>query len=234
MQNKKRIAVLSLAAMMAAVTITSFLSGPSGRLAAFAAVASGGNASSGDATSSSTSTTSTDDSDDDEDVEGVMPNGTAVTVNTYADQTCVITGVDSEDTSITIQAKVKANGKVYKVVAIGSGALDWCPNVTSVILPTTLTDVEEEAFDGPENLNTIIFKSTGKLRFQSGSLTGTDSVALIRFTSKNVVVVVNNNAFADVASTDGIKIRTNKKMSAQLLNRVKSQFKKAGFSGTYV
>ena len=224
MLSKKRIAVLTLSVMMAAATVFSFSFGPTGRFSAFAAVASGGDASS----------SSTDDDDDDGDQIGSMSDGTEVTVLTYSDMTCIITGITSEETKITITPTVEVNGKSYKVYAIGQGAFDWCPNVTEIILPKTLTDVEEEAFDGPENLKSITFKSTGKLRFQEGSLTGTDNITQLRFTSQNVVVVVNKNAFAGVESTENIQIRTAKKMGAQLLNRVKSQFKKAGFAGSYI
>lgn len=60
---------------------------------------------------------------------------------------------------IIIPEKVTFEGNEYTVVRIGAGAFSNCKNLTSVVMPNTVTDVLEGAFYDCPNLKSITFSN---------------------------------------------------------------------------
>lgn len=55
---------------------------------------------------------------------------------------------------IVVPARVQIDGQIYTVTGIGYSAFSYC-NLTSIELPSTLTEIKEDAFWGCDNLNSI-------------------------------------------------------------------------------
>lgn len=61
---------------------------------------------------------------------------------------------------IEIPAKITLESVEYSVVAIGEGAFNGCDNLTSIIIPNTVTSINYEAFYGCGRITSIIIPNS--------------------------------------------------------------------------
>ena len=66
-----------------------------------------------------------------------------------------LTKLETEGTTATIPATIKANGETIPVTSVGDGAMKGNETVKTVKLADTITSIGEGAFDGAKNLKTI-------------------------------------------------------------------------------
>lgn len=57
--------------------------------------------------------------------------------------------------SITIPAKVRIGGKIYNVTSIGNSAFEYCVNLVSIDIPSSVTEIMSFAFSNCEKLTSI-------------------------------------------------------------------------------
>ena len=74
--------------------------------------------------------------------------------------------------TITIPSSFQYGGKTYKVVGIAEDAFIYCENLTEVIIPNTITSIDDGAFESSPKLATINIPSSVK-GIGSGILSGT-------------------------------------------------------------
>lgn len=77
-------------------------------------------------------------------------NSAGIVVSLYASsKTAVVTDHRSSlKSNVEIPSEVTDNGIVYVVRKIGDGAFTWCMDMTSVIIPNTVTEIGNSAFWG--------------------------------------------------------------------------------------
>ena len=63
--------------------------------------------------------------------------------------------------SVSIPAKVRIDGKVYDVTSIGSKAFYFCENLTKATIPSSITNINDEAFFECPYLEALIDNSNG-------------------------------------------------------------------------
>lgn len=76
------------------------------------------------------------------------------------DNTCELVTASSYDSAVEVPSKVTYNGGLYQVVKIGENTFNGCTRMSSVQLPTTITEIAGSSVAGCENLQTIICLGT--------------------------------------------------------------------------
>lgn len=66
-----------------------------------------------------------------------------------------ISKVNKSATTVTIPQKVKIEGNTYKCSTIGENAFKECENLTSVVIPNSITSIRKSAFDGCISLSSV-------------------------------------------------------------------------------
>lgn len=76
------------------------------------------------------------------------------------DNTCELVTASSYDSAVEVPSKVTYNGGLYQVVKIGENTFNGCTRMSSVQLPTTITEIAGSSVAECENLQTIICLGT--------------------------------------------------------------------------
>ena len=110
----------------------------------------------------------------------ILTNGDHVFEIEVSGNQCTIVGVILL-TSSTVEIPTEYDG--YKVVAIGEGAFSTLPEITEVVLPSTVKTVNSKAFYGCESLHSISMSgvtSIGESAFQNCSALQTVSMENVK------------------------------------------------------
>lgn len=101
-------------------------------------------------------------------VDGIhyRPNGTGTVMVTFGDP--VNFGDYAGD--VSIPTRVEHDGKTYRVTAIGSGAFHNCARLSSVEIPTSITQISDYAFEGSTLRDIIIPSACTKIGVRAFAL----------------------------------------------------------------
>jgi hypothetical protein len=87
---------------------------------------------------------------------------TAVVTNKSTGRPYEMEGIGSYSGSVEVPSSVEFNGRVYKVIAIGSYAFYKCESLTDVVIPGGVISIEGLAFDGCVSLSNVNFPQSVK------------------------------------------------------------------------
>ncbi len=115
--------------------------------------------------------------------------------------TCRVSVGDCTDTDIIIPS-VSPEG--YKVIGITSNAF-LGKNITSIIIPASITSIDEKAFFSCENLESVTFSANSRLKsISKTAFYGCSSLSNIEIPTG--VTSIGENAFSDCSSLESIEI----------------------------
>ncbi len=116
------------------------------------------------------------------------------------------TAIDPATTGpITIPATVTHSGEIYDVVSISHAAFIDCINITSVSIPSTVTQISDSAFEGCLSLESVIFDPDIKIE-QLPSSVFSYCDKLKNITIPNSVKIINSSAFHSCKALESITI----------------------------
>ena len=108
-----------------------------------------------------------------------------------------ITAKGKAKKNVKIFAKIKSNGKTYKVTSVGANALKGCKKMTSLTIEKNVTKIGKNAFANCKNLKKITVKS-------------------------KKINTIGKNAFKGISKKAAIKVpKAQKKKYTKLLNKAK-------------
>ena len=108
-----------------------------------------------------------------------------------------ITAKGKAKKNVKIFAKIKSNGKTYKVTGVGANALKGCKKMTSLTIEKNVTKIGKNAFANCKNLKKITVKS-------------------------KKINTIGKNAFKGISKKAAIKVpKAQKKKYTKLLNKAK-------------
>lgn len=108
--------------------------------------------------------------------------------------------------SITIPAETEIDGKTYKVVGFDDFAFNGCVKLTSVIIPSTIENIDHGAFESCSNLKSIIIPEGVKtIGFESFS----NCNGLAEVTIPSSVTTIEDAAFFNCKSLKNVTIPSN-------------------------
>lgn len=77
-------------------------------------------------------------------------------INNASAKTITVTGESYQHIgNLEIPASVEYDGDIYSVTSIGRSAFNQCTAITSVIIPNSVTTIEDAAFYGSKNIHTL-------------------------------------------------------------------------------
>ena len=131
------------------------------------------------------------------DIEATNSNGVTIyykwTDNTHS-ALCVTKGnaVGYTASNVTIPASVTYNGTNYPVLSIGSLAFYNCRNITTVVIPNSVTSIESDAFS---NCNNLKYLTIGNSVTSIGTNAFSCCESLKNITIPSSVTSIGQNAF---------------------------------------
>ena len=114
------------------------------------------------------------------------------------DKTVEVSGYTGTNTIVMIPPTVVLGGDEFSVVSIGYGAFKDCSNLQSVIVPNTITLIEDEAFRNCSSLESVSLPNTIDY---IGSCTFAECSSLKSVEIPNTVTFIGNGAFAESGLT---------------------------------
>jgi uncharacterized protein YjdB len=109
-----------------------------------------------------------------------------------ANLTATVTGADKSAASIEIPKTVTYGGKTYTVTAMADSAFEYHTNLTSVVIPDSITEISQTAFNACSSLTSITIPNSvnyiGMSAFSGCS-------RLTSITIPNSVTIIDNYAF---------------------------------------
>ena len=105
--------------------------------------------------------------------------------------------------TIPIPSKVRIDGKVYSVTAIGEGAFQSCSGLTSIKIPSSVTTIEYAAFSWCSGLTSINIPN-GITSIESSTFAGCRSLTSINIPES--VTAIKDSTFSDCSGLTSIEI----------------------------
>ena len=131
-------------------------------------------------------------------------NGIYYGITSTADKTVEVVSGDAKYSSdVTIPAMVTYDGITYRVTAIKNRAFYDCRDLTSIVLPDSLTSIGREAFAGCSNLTAITIPEGVT---EIGQVTFSDCSSLTTIILPQSLMSIGSSAFYNCSSLTSIVI----------------------------